>query len=141
MDFNNVYFANNTTVGSGAAAQEVTSTVAETTAPAPAAPVRSNSGTQMILTMLAVFAVMYFFTIRPQRKKAKELAEIQSQLKVGDWVMTFSGMYGKVADIGADTLIVEFGTNKGVRIPIRKADVTKSQEPVLYKKEETDEGQ
>ena len=74
---------------------------------------------------------MYFFMFRPQRKREKEMKNLQSSLRVGDNIVTSSGMYGKIMDVGQDCFVVEFGTNRGVRIPIRKADVIGVKEPVL----------
>lgn len=72
---------------------------------------------------ILVIAGFYFLTIRPQRKRDKQMKEMQSNISVGDNVLTNGGMYGRVADIGHDCFVVEFGTNRGVRIPIRKSDV------------------
>jgi len=80
---------------------------------------------------IAVIAAMYFFMFRPQRKREKEMKNLQSSLRVGDNIVTSSGMYGKIMDVGQDCFVVEFGTNRGVRIPIRKADVIGVKEPVL----------
>lgn len=72
-----------------------------------------------------------FFAIRPQKKREKELSNIQNAIKVGDWVMTSSGFYGKVVDIADQVFVVEFGMNKGVRIPIRKSEIIGNKEPNL----------
>ena len=72
---------------------------------------------------IVVIVGFYFLTIRPQRKRDKQMKEMQSSISVGDNVLTNGGMYGRVADVGHDCFIVEFGTNRGVRIPIRKSDV------------------
>ena len=64
-----------------------------------------------------------FLTILPQRKKDKQMREMQSSIKVGDNVLTSGGMFGRIAEVGHDCFVVEFGTNKGVRIPIQKSNV------------------
>ncbi len=76
----------------------------------------------VILMYVAIFAAMYFFFIRPQRKREKEIKEKQSSLQLNDEIITQSGMYGKIVDIGADVFVIEFGTNKGVRVPVRKTE-------------------
>jgi len=81
--------------------------------------------------IVALIALFYFFAIRPQKKKEKELINIQNAIQVGDWVMTSSGFYGKVADIADQVFVVEFGTNKGVRIPVRKSEIIGNKEPNL----------
>ncbi|MDR1541064.1 MAG: preprotein translocase subunit YajC [Clostridiales bacterium] len=77
----------------------------------------------MIAVWAAVIGLFYFFSIRPQSKKEKQLKELQSSIKAGDNVITTSGFYGKVMDVGEDCFIIEFGTNRGVRIPVRKSDI------------------
>ncbi len=48
------------------------------------------------LPIVAMFAVVYFFMIAPQMKRAKQEKKFASELKVGDKVVTKSGMYGKI---------------------------------------------
>ena len=83
----------------------------------------------MILIYAAVFGAAYFFIFRPQRKRDKELKQMQSEIRVGDNVVTTAGFYGKVVDIGEDVFIVEFGSNRGVRIPVRKSDISGVKDP------------
>ena len=79
--------------------------------------------------MAVFFGVMWFLIIRPQRKREKEVATMQDSIKVGQYVLLNSGVYGKVVDIVNDVFIVEFGLNKGVRIPVKKVAVAAIQEP------------
>lgn len=81
--------------------------------------------------MAVFFGVMWFLIIRPQRKREKEVATMQDSIKVGQYVLLNSGMYGKVVDIVNDVFVVEFGLNKGVRIPVKKVAVAAIQEPNL----------
>jgi len=83
------------------------------------------------LYIVGLIALFYFFAIRPQKKREKELSNIQNAIKVGDWVMTSSGFYGKVVDIADQVFVVEFGTNKGVKIPVRKSEIIGNKEPNL----------
>ena len=50
-------------------------------------------------------------------------------IEVGDSIITNSGFYGKVVDTTYDTLIVEFGLNRGIRIPVAKTEVFGKAEP------------
>ncbi|MBP3887648.1 MAG: preprotein translocase subunit YajC [Cellulosilyticum sp.] len=88
-----------------------------------------------LISMLVIYAViiglMWFFLIRPQKKQQKQIEDMQNNIKVGDSVLLNSGMYGKVMDIIGDTLIVEFGLNKSVRIPVLKSTVARAAEPNL----------
>ena len=77
----------------------------------------------MIAYILFFVAIFYFFIIRPQKKKDKQLEEMQASIQTGDEVMTSSGFFGAVVDIQDDVAIVEFGTNKGVRIPVKKSEI------------------
>lgn len=51
------------------------------------------------LPMLLIFAVAYFFMIRPQIKKQKDEKKFAASLKKGDKIITKSGLYGKVVDL------------------------------------------
>jgi preprotein translocase subunit YajC len=56
---------------------------------------------------LLMFVVFYFFMIRPQQKKAKLEKEFESALKVGDKVITKSGLHGKIAELADTTVVIE----------------------------------
>ena len=56
---------------------------------------------------LLMFVVIYFFMIRPQQKRAKQEKEFESALKVGDKVITKSGLHGKIAEIAETTVVIE----------------------------------
>ena len=57
--------------------------------------------------------VMYLFLIRPQMKKQKQEKKFSSELKVGDKVITKSGLHGKVLNLNDDgTCIIESGAGK-----------------------------
>ncbi len=85
----------------------------------------------MIISLVAMFAIMYFFMLRPQQKEQKKKAAMLSELAVGDTVLTTSGFYGTIIDLSEedDTIIVEFGNNKNCRIPMQKAAVMAVEKP------------
>ena len=62
---------------------------------------------QSILPFILMFVVIYFFMIRPQQKKAKQEKEFEAALKVGDKVITKSGIHGKIAEISETTVVIE----------------------------------
>ena len=64
-------------------------------------------GIQSILPFLLMFVVIYFFMIRPQKKRAKQEKEFEASLKVGDRIITKSGLHGKVAELSEGTVVVE----------------------------------
>ena len=84
-----------------------------------------------MIWMVLIMGIVYFMMIRPQKKREKQMLEMQKAIGSGDNVMTSSGMYGKVVDVGEDVFVVEFGTNRGVRIPVRKADVVAIKTPKM----------
>ncbi|WP_282043208.1 preprotein translocase subunit YajC [Winogradskyella flava] len=56
-------------------------------------------GIGSFLPFIAIFAVMYFFMIAPQMKRAKQEKKFASELRRGDRVITKSGMHGKVTEL------------------------------------------
>lgn len=71
-----------------------------------------------LIFMVGMFAVMYFFMIRPQQKKAKEQRKWVDELKKGDKVVTVSGIHGVVSQVTPENPIVvlEIATNTSVKI-------------------------
>ena len=59
-----------------------------------------------------MFVVIYFFMIRPQQKRAKAEKEFESSLKVGDKIITKSGLHGKIAELAETTVVVETMSGK-----------------------------
>ena len=113
-----------------------TSTVAGTGTPdgAENTPSGAFSDGWMIIVMYAAMAVgAYFLLFRGPRKERKKKEEMRSQLKVGDSVVTTAGFYGKIVDEGQDCFIIEFGTNRGMRVPVRKEAIEGAKEPKLTK--------
>ena len=85
----------------------------------------------IIIYVVIIIAFMYFAAIRPQKKEQKRVKAMLSTMEVGDAVVTTSGFYGVVIDITEDDVIVEFGSNRNCRIPMKKdaiAEVEKSDE-------------
>ena len=115
--------------GGGTSAQSDASTVQPSEQGAP------ETGGFPIFSTVLIYAVMavavYFLVFRPQRKQAKELKTMQSNIKVGDGVLTQSGMYGRVADIGSDVFVIEFGLNKTIKIPVAKSEIAAIKSPKM----------
>jgi len=83
---------------------------------------------------LLMLAAIWFFMMRPQRKREKQMAEMQETMKAGENVLTSSGFYGKITGVGHDSFIIEFGGEgggRGIRVPVRKADVVAIKTPVM----------
>ncbi|MFM2214004.1 MAG: hypothetical protein RL427_1267 [Bacteroidota bacterium] len=64
------------------------------------------------LPFLLMFVVIYFFMIRPQQKKIKQEKEFEAGLKVGDKIITKSGIHGKIAELSETTVIIETMSGK-----------------------------
>lgn len=67
---------------------------------------------QQFAPFLLMFVVIYFFMIRPQQKRAKQEKEFESQIKVGDKIITKSGIHGKIAELAEKTVIIETMSGK-----------------------------
>ena len=79
----------------------------------------------MILMMVAIFAIMWFFMIRPQQKKQKEIQKFQNELTEGTQVVTGSGIYGTVKSIDLAKNTVEVKIARDVVVTVDKSYVFK----------------
>ena len=79
----------------------------------------------MLLMMVAIFAIMYFFMIRPQQKQRKEIQKFQNELQEGTKVVTGGGIYGTVHKIDIQNSTVEVKIAKDVIITVDKGYVFK----------------
>ena len=95
---------------------------------ATAAPASGASNYSGILMMVLIFVVFYFFMIRPQSKRQKEIKKQRDAMQVGDKVVTTGGIYGKVKEIKETTIIIEIAEN--VRIKVDKNSVFASPEDI-----------
>ena len=86
---------------------------------------------EAFLPFVLIFAVMYFFMIRPQIKKQKKEREYRSALKQGDSVITIGGIYGKVTDVKEDAVVVE--VHGGTKLKIAKTAVSMTGESGIEK--------
>jgi len=64
------------------------------------------------LPYVAMIAVFYFLMIKPQQKRAKIEKEFESNLKVGDKIITKSGIHGKIAELAETTIVIETMSGK-----------------------------
>ena len=75
----------------------------------------------MILPMVLLFVVFYFFMIRPQRKKDKQVKEMLANLKPGDRICTIGGIYGTITGIQDDTVRLSVGRDNTQMVVARWA--------------------
>jgi preprotein translocase subunit YajC len=84
-----------------------------------------GSMTSFLIMMVAIFAIMYFFMIRPQQKRQKEIQNFQNNLTEGTPVVTGGGIYGTVKKIDLAAGIIEVKIADGVVIKVDKGYVYK----------------
>nr|WP_293583866.1 preprotein translocase subunit YajC [Prevotella sp.] len=82
-----------------------------------------QSGMPMLIMMVAIFAIMWLFMIRPQQKKQKKIREFQNALKEGDKVVTGGGVYGTVKRVNAQENTIDIEVARGVVITVAKGYV------------------
>jgi preprotein translocase subunit YajC len=82
-----------------------------------------------LLMIVALFAIMYFFMIRPQQKRQKEIQNFRNSITVGQAVVTAGGIYGVVKQIDENdnTLMIEVAN--GVRIKVDRNSVYAQAQP------------
>jgi len=80
------------------------------------APQEGQSPFISFLPLLLIILVFYFFMIRPQMKKQKELRNFREGLQKGDKVVTTGGIYGKINDISGQVLTVDVGNNVHIKV-------------------------
>ena len=82
-----------------------------------------------LLMIVALFAIMYFFMIRPQQKRQKEIQNFRNSITIGQAVVTAGGIYGVVKQIDENdnTLMIE--VTNGVRIKVDRNSVYAQAQP------------
>ena len=82
------------------------------------------------LPFILIFVVMYFFMILPQQKRVKKEKEFETNLKVGDKIVTKSGFHGKVTELSETTLVIETMSGK---LKIEKSAISLEMSAALNK--------
>jgi len=83
------------------------------------------------LPMILIIAVFYFFMIRPQMKKQKEVAAFRNSLQKGDKVVTTGGIYGKILELKDNYVLLQIDDN--VKIRVDKSALVKDMSDVQAK--------
>ena len=78
-----------------------------------------------------ILIVFYFFMIRPQMKKQKELKKFRESLKTGDKVVTIGGIHGKILEVNDATILI---SSEGSKIRLDKSAIAQSSEDHLMAK-------
>ena len=87
-----------------------------------------NGGSGQIIMLVLMLVVFYFFMIRPQMKKQKEMKKVRERLKAGDKVVTIGGIHGKILEVADSTVLI---SAEGTKIRIEKSAIATSTEDVL----------
>ena len=97
---------------------------AQTQVPAAGGPPPSPLGGINFFVLIAgMFAFMYFFTIRPQKKQEKERRALLDALQKNDRVLTIGGMYGTVAAVNDDEVTLKVDEGKDVRVRVSRGAI------------------
>ena len=82
-----------------------------------------GGGYGMLIMMVAIFAIMYFFMIRPQQIQQKKIREFQNALKENDKVVLGGGIHGTVRRVDLANGVVEVEIARGVVVTVDKNGV------------------
>lgn len=75
-----------------------------------------QGGLMSFLPLILIVIVFWFFMIRPQMKKQKEMKQYREALKKGDKVMTTGGIFGKIVEINDFTVIIEVESEARLKV-------------------------
>ena len=81
---------------------------------------------ESIIMIVLLFAVMYFFMIRPENKRKKQAEEMRNSLKKGDVITTIGGIVGKVVMVNPNTIVIETSDDR-VRMELTKWAVSSNE--------------
>jgi preprotein translocase subunit YajC len=95
------------------------------------APAEDSNPLMSFLPLILVFVIFYFFMIRPQVRKQKELSTYRNALQKGDKVITTGGIYGKITDVKDNVVTVDVGGE--VRLRIDKSAILKDSSDIQPK--------
>ena len=83
------------------------------------------------LPFLLMFVVIYFFMIKTQQTRAKKEKEFEASLKIGDKIVTKSGLHGKVAELAETTVVIETMSGK---LKMERSAISNEMSEALNKK-------
>lgn len=85
-----------------------------------AAPQTGGFDAEFLIMIVAIFAIMYFFMIRPQQKKQKEIQKFRNSLEPGMEVVTYGGLHGTIKEIDDAKNIVVLEIARDVKVKVEK---------------------
>ncbi len=78
-----------------------------------------GQGGMSMIMLVAMLAIFYFFAIKPQKKREKEINDMRNSLRTGDDITTIGGIEGKISQVKEDYVVVDVKPNK-VRMQVAK---------------------
>ena len=86
-----------------------------------------------LIVIVLMFAMLYFFMVRPENKKRKALEAMRSALTVGDEITTIGGIIGTICAVKENTIVIESGADR-VRLELTKWSVSTKNDPAAQQK-------
>ena len=105
----------------------------EAAAQAAQATAQQPPGWMQFVPFVIIIGVFYFFLIRPQAKRQKELQSFLSALRVGDQVVTQSGILGRISNLNDQIATLEIASE--VHVKVLRSQILMSQQALQVKKE------
>ena len=96
------------------------------------APQQGENPYQMLIMMGLLIVVFYFFMIRPQMKKQKELKKFREDLKAGDKIITVGGIHGRIIEVMDNQVIIE--VEGKMRLKMEKSALVKDNTDLMGQK-------
>lgn len=98
-------------------------------------------GGGFLIFLIAMFAIMYFLLIRPQRAKQRAAQDLLSRVAPGDEIVTVGGIYGDVIEVYEDKVVLEIAEDVHIEVARRAIAqiVQQEREPDVYGRIEHDE--
>ena len=90
-----------------------------------------GNGMESMIMLGLMVLVFWFFMIRPQMKKQKELKKFREALAKGDHIVTIGGIHGKILEVADSTVLVQ---SEGTKIRLDKSAISQSSEDQLMTK-------
>jgi len=90
-----------------------------------------GQGVQSLVMLGLMVLVFYFFMIRPQMKKQKELKKFRENLKVGDKIVSIGGIHGKIIEVADTTILVQA---EGSKFRLERSAIAQSTEDQIVVK-------
>jgi preprotein translocase subunit YajC len=75
-----------------------------------------GQGLSSLLMLVGIIVIFYFFMIRPQQKRQKDLRKQREAMGKGDTVVTAGGIFGKIREVRDDSFMIEIDQNVKIRV-------------------------